>query len=86
MVQNFELTCATQWITGDGWYSFVCRYTTYFGGRDGGTSWVHVVMSVMACVCAVISLRKEDAKLIHIYSYTYVYHLVTLYTNHYTVF
>lgn len=58
---NFQFTCATQWITGEGWYSFVCRYTAQFGCGDAGTSWIQIVMSVMACFCAIISLTKEDA-------------------------
>lgn len=35
------------------------------GAGDGGTSWVQIVMIVNTCICAIISLRKEDAILIH---------------------
>ena len=74
--KNFQLTCATQWITGDGWYSCVCRHTAHFGGGDGGTSWVQIVMSVMTCICAIIGLRKRDSNLIHCES---AYYKVTWY-------
>ena len=35
------------------------------GGDGGGTSWVQIVMSVMTWICAIISLRKRDAMLVH---------------------
>ena len=41
------------------------------GGDGGGTSWVQIVMSVMTWICAIISLRKEDAMLIHCESTSY---------------
>ena len=40
-------------------------------GGGGGTSWVQIVMSVMTWICAIISLRKEDAMLIHCESTSY---------------
>ena len=56
----FQHTCATQWITGDGWYNWVYRYTAHLWERDAGTSWIQIVMSVMTRSCAVISLWRKD--------------------------